>query len=364
MPQTKAEIDFGIYILTYPGDFYLSTALVQSIQHINPNMPIMIIPGEGFDRKDHPFHVPIMPEPKGRFWPQIGHQDRKFWAFQGPFERFLYLDADTICTKSLDCLRSRIVRQEGPFIYTQPWVSEQDWLSVNKDPGHPHYTVYLDRIKEGIGKGPLAEFDPEYDFLGRCDFNSGVFASRRLAIGELDLESLNHAEREFYRRHFRKGQWSWKSSELFFRDQGRLNYLAGKLKIPLLPLDPDLICKAGGSATKVCLKDVEEGACPFHVIHWTGTAPSPSFFCTMPLFRVYAFLVAFYGRRDGLLFAPGYEWLSERVGFSLWRHYYEQVQGPISLRHRLTWTRREFRRLWRRSVDHLTRLARDRRRRT
>ena len=60
-----------------------------------------------------------MPIPKG-FWSEIGHQDRDFWAFQGPFETFLYLDADTIIVKSMDELADRVLRQRGDFIYVQP----------------------------------------------------------------------------------------------------------------------------------------------------------------------------------------------------------------------------------------------------
>src|SRR5919106_151932 len=112
--QTAA---FGVYILTYPGDFHLSTILVRSIRGISPGVPIMVIPGEGFDRGDHPFDVPVMAAPTGSFWPELGHMDRKFWAFQGPFETFLYLDADTICTRSLDPLVDRVARQETDFIF-------------------------------------------------------------------------------------------------------------------------------------------------------------------------------------------------------------------------------------------------------
>ena len=41
--------------------------LVQSIRHHNPGVPLMIIPGEGFERAEHPFDVPVMPAPGGRF---------------------------------------------------------------------------------------------------------------------------------------------------------------------------------------------------------------------------------------------------------------------------------------------------------
>jgi hypothetical protein len=181
--------NFGIYILTYPGDFHLSTIMVRSIQQVSPDLPVMIIPGEGFDLNDHPFDIPVMPLPIG-FWAEIGHQDRDFWAFQGPFETFLYLDADTIVVKSLDDLAQRITRQQGDFIYTQTWVDDEKWRTAIQDKEHPDHYQYLQAIKGDIGRGPLTEFDPDHDFFSHKTFNSGAFSSRRFAIKESDLASF------------------------------------------------------------------------------------------------------------------------------------------------------------------------------
>jgi hypothetical protein len=338
-----AARDFGVYILTYPGDFHLSSVLVRSIQHVSPDIPIMIIPGEGFDHHDHPFNVPIMPAPTG-FWAEIGHQDRCFWAFQGPFDTFVYLDADIICTKSLDNLRTRIVQQSGDFIYVHTSISDQDWSTLINDPAHPQSQRYASQVKREIGRDTLLQFDHDYDVLANCPFNSGVFASRRLAITESDLRSLNRSEKDFYRSVIKK-EWTWKSSELFFRDQGRLNYLVSKLSIPIFRLQPDLICVAGGSAVQVSFDDVVRDSCDFHLIHWMGAmSPSPSWFCVRPLFAVYAFLWSTVGRRAGRWMAPEYHRLKECTGYSLWRHYYEQSYGAIPLGERLRWSWRHLKR--------------------
>jgi hypothetical protein len=339
LPDIQQHPQFGIYILTYPGDFHLSLALVQSIRHLNPEVPIMMIPGEGFDCRNHPFEVPVMPAPSGPFWPEIGHQDRKFWAFQGPFETFLYLDADTICTGSLAPLIRRIARQQGDFILVQPWIDDEAWRSVMQDATHPDHASSAQYVRSTVGRGPLARFDPDHEFAARYPFNSGVFASRRLAIKETDLAALNRAERAFYRDVLGLDAWSWQSSALFFRDQGRLNYLAGKLSIPILPLRPELICASGASAAEVVVADVERGACDFHIVHWMGAkSPSPSLFCNGALFRLYALLWSFVGRRTGRWVPSGYERLRECVGFSLWRHHHERGSGPMSLRARLQWS--------------------------
>jgi hypothetical protein len=364
MPEIEANQRFGVYILTYPGDFHLSTILVESIQEASPGVPIMIIPGEGFDREHHPFDVPIMATPEGSFWPELGHMDRKFWAFEGPFETFLYLDADTICTRSLEPLVDRVARQETDFIFVQPWMDEQDWCQVIQTPTHPKHASYVQHARQTIGRGPLAQFDPDHDFFARYPFNAGVFASRRLAIKEADLAALNHAERAFYRDALDLAAWTWRSDALFFRDQGRLNYLVGKLKIPVLPLQPELICPAGASATEVSVAEVERGACAFHIVHWMGAkSPSPSFFCRGPLFRIHALLWSFVGRRTDRWIEPGYERLPECVGYSLWRHHHERSSGPMAWRARLAWSWIDLKkicRLLRRSLKLLARSIRTR----
>jgi hypothetical protein len=339
MTKTGSAEKFGMYILTYPGDFHLSAVLVRSIQSVSPGVPIMIIPGEGFERDDHPFDVPIMAAPTGGFWPELGHMDRKFWAFQGPFETFLYLDADTICTASLDPLIRRLTRQQGDFIFVQPWIDDLEWSSVMRDPTHPLQDSYFRHVGSTIGRGPLATFDPDHDFFARYPFNAGVFASRRLAIKEADLAKLNQAERAFYRDVLGLETWTWGSNALFFRDQGRLNYLVGKLSIPVLPLRPELICRAGASASEISVADVERGICDFHIVHWMGAkSPSPSLFCSGPLFRIHALLWSFVGKRKRRWIAPGYEGLSACVGYALWRHHHERACGPMPLRARLRWS--------------------------
>jgi len=344
--MTTDSSAFGIYILTYPGDYHLSTMLVRSIQHVNADIPIMIIPGEGFDLDNHPFDVPVMPLPDYGFWAEIGHMDRDFWAFQGPFETFLYLDADTIVAKPLDDLVRKITSQDGDFIYVQPWIDQENWHRTIQDPTHPDHARYLRETRSEIGPGPLDEFDPEHNFYAHRSFNAGVFASRRLAIKEADLADLNLRERHFYRERLNITDWTWDSTELFFRDQGRLNYLVHKLSIPCSSIEPELVCSSGGKAIHVSISDVDANALDCHVIHWMGTkSPSPSWFCSGPLFRLYAHLWAFVGRRTSRFVEPGYESLGECTGFSLWRHYYETSHGPMNWLERLRWSRGDLRKV-------------------
>lgn len=350
---------FGIYILTYPGDFHLSTMLVRSIQQVSPDIPIMIIPGEGFDADDHPFNVPIMPIPTG-FWGEIGYQDRDFWCFQGPFEKFLYLDADTICTKSLDGLARRIAREEGDFIYTQTLISEEDWQSRIGNPNDPGYDDCLYLVNDEFNPDLRNKFDPDHDFVAHCPFNNGLFASRRFAIKEADVLALNREERAFYKDVLGIEDWSWKSSKLFrYRTQSRMNYLVRKLRIPSLPIEPELICVSGSTGVEVSFADVQRDSPPFHVIHYMGAkVPTPSFFSSTPLFPLYAGLWSFVGRRSGRHVGPAYHHIRECPGFSLWRYYHEKEFGPMQLGERLRWTWPDLRKLLKLALRSLRLLVR------
>jgi hypothetical protein len=65
-----------------------------------------------------------------------------------------------------------------------------------------------------------------------------------------------------------------------------------------LPLRPDLVCLAGASAAEISVAGVGRGSCDFHIVHWMGAkSPSPSLFCSGPLFRIYARLWSFVGQR-------------------------------------------------------------------
>ena len=336
---------FGIYVLTYPGDYHLSTILIRSIQEVSPDLPVMIIPGEGFDLNDHPFDVPVMPIPAG-FWAEIGHQDRDFWAFQGPFDTFLYLDADTLVVKSLDKLANRVKQQEGDFIYVQPWMKEEEWRAIIQNPAHPERDGYIQEFRSEVGPEALDTFDPEHAFFSHRFFNSGVFASRRLTIKESDLASLNAAERKFYRDVLGIDEWNWKSSALFFRDQGRLNYLVDKLSIPVFHLGPDLLVRPGASAFQVSFEEVKQATPEFHVIHWMGAkSPTPSYFSSRPLFNIYAKLWSYVGARTGRYVDPGYRNLPECTGYSLWRYYYDQSNSSMPIGERLRWSWRDAKRV-------------------
>jgi hypothetical protein len=94
-------------------------------------------------------------------------------------------------------------------------------------------------VKRGLGNPDLLiQFDADYNPYAKAPFNSGIFASRRGAITEDTLKELHEKEVAFYKDILKK-KFTWRYSEVFYTDQGRLNYLVSKLHLSLQDLRPD-----------------------------------------------------------------------------------------------------------------------------
>ncbi len=326
--------------MTYPGDFHLSTTLIRSLRHFHPHVPICIIPGEGFNREDHPFETEILREPDG-FWGTLGHQSRDFWAFQGPFEIFLYLDADIICTGSIDSLFTRIQAQEGSFFFAHICFSDQKtWESIIADKDHPMHESAKSWVKRGLGNPELlVRFDADYDPYARSPFNSGIFASRRGAITEADVRAFHEKEVSFYATALKR-EFTWESCDVFYSDQGRLNYLVDRLNLPIQDLAPDgHDCWAGDIIEKVTLDEFLSNKLEFKFIHWAGVPrPRPSIFCE-PAFR---WLDPFTYNFDDYRRYKGYP---EIPGYALWRYFQVKNEYPFGMKARLESSYSDLRRL-------------------
>ena len=73
-------------------------------------------------------------------------------------------------------------------------MNDEQWRSIIRDPTHPGHNEYMQQVRSEVGPASLDAFDPDHDFFSHRNFNSGAFASRRFAIKESDLASLNEAE--------------------------------------------------------------------------------------------------------------------------------------------------------------------------
>ncbi len=330
---------FGIYVLTYPGDYHLSTALISSLKHFHPDIPIVIIPGEGFDINDHPFDVPVMSEPQG-FWGKMGHADRKLWVFQGEFQKFLYLDADMICTRPIKNLIDRIMAQKDKFIFAQEETGKSTaWTEAITNKNHERHDACVAMVRSQLGNPDyISQFDTQYDPYNRYPFNTGIFACSIDTLPESAFEELNIKERDFYTTHIGK-EFSWKSYDLFFGDQGRINYLIIKLNIPVLDLYPDGHFLWGGTAKEVKVDDVLNGDVGFSFIHWAGCPrPSPSLFCKGLGLQVL--------RRTDKCLKAGYNELYEMPGYSVWQYFWSDAgKTPATFKDRLAWSLKDLKKI-------------------
>ncbi len=225
----KAE--FGFYILTCPRDFHLTRALVNSLKYFHPNIPIMIIPGTGMDLHKHPFNdIPIL-ESSNSFLGKLDYYDRKFEIFAGPFEKFLYIDSDILCVKSIEKLINLILAERGRFFY----------VNLPKDAIDLNNSDSIKKNRDIILSGQLGNlenlkaFDSEYNFFNTPIFNSGLFATSKETLSLANISDFFNKEFEFYEKVLKK-HYSGGNFDLFFGDQGKLNYLVWKNKIPLKSL--------------------------------------------------------------------------------------------------------------------------------
>jgi len=189
----------------------------------------------------------------------------------------------------------------------------------------------------------LNEFDPDFDPYAHYPFNDGFFASSRLTIDEEAFEDLNNRERAFFKKRLNK-EFSWKSFDLFFGDQGRLNYLVDRLGIARSKLSPYGDYRWGGRPKEVLLDQVLAGKAERNFIHWAGCPrPSPSLFCKWPLLPLLTLA------HPGL--PSGYRSLKEIPAYSVWWYFAAEEQRRWKKAgERLKWTWRDFKLILRRSI--------------
>jgi len=125
--------------------------------------------------------------------PSVQKMFRKFAAFDGPFDHFLFLDADIIVLSAVNEWMHRIVASGADFAYFD---ADFEWVYADPD--------FRERMKR------------EFDSRG---FNAGVFLSRRGFLRPEDFEALI-PEREELERMFCNG----------VADQSYLNYVVDKKK--------------------------------------------------------------------------------------------------------------------------------------
>ena len=286
---TNTNASQGVIILTYPGDYYLALTLINSLRYFNPDIPITILAGSGFDETDHPFKgIPIY-NPKGMKADLFADWDRKFLIFDdGPYDQFLFLDADVLCLKDISGIFRRLANEQASHsIFVN---LPHSFYGATNDEQYPdNRKLRIDKGQLGIVKS-IQLFDAEYceNMFSRYPFNSGLFATYRSLFSYEELVEFKAREVAFCSDILKK-PYASKNCDPFYGDQGKLNYLTWKKKIRISPLYPDAHYIWGGDLFQYSKKNILDGTCEIPFIHWAGCPrPSSSLFSRSPLFYFYA----------------------------------------------------------------------------
>jgi hypothetical protein len=201
----KVQAPFGFVTGCHVGDKFMVQATLASMRHYCPDVPICLTVDGDFDvsdlEKEYDLIVLRVSELSSIQMRRLicGNYRAKLAAmWEGPFERYIWLDSDAIVWGDF----TGQIRTDVDF---QIFWSE---VSIAADateipPWLPHF--YFDPVK-------LHRFDTEFDWRGHAYFSSGAFASRRNAI---PFDVWHKAE-----------SWEQQSPGLFaWGEMGMLNYL-------------------------------------------------------------------------------------------------------------------------------------------
>ena len=204
--------DIAIYICCWGGDSYLVKTLCESIRYFCGSIPIFLIKDGDFSTAQvrtlgaiFEFDLNKIPE---KLRGLKGWSIKKLYAFyQRDFKRFLYLDSDIVLLNNPFLLSfknydfyvdtSGFKDVEGP----QPGIRFRGNFPMAASP----YT---------FNPAKLCLFDPVFNLEDVLLFNAGQIFGQS---GLLDMNSVMHCVGELER-----------GNDLFFWDQGILNYLLNK----------------------------------------------------------------------------------------------------------------------------------------
>jgi hypothetical protein len=121
----------GLYILGNDVVLEFLVALFRSLRHFSPDIPARLIPYDNRLEKLRPwlqrYDITLHDDPDFTFYDRLGdelwdvthlghHMFRKFAAFSGPFDDFLYLDADIAVLAPVEKLFDEFTRSGADFL--------------------------------------------------------------------------------------------------------------------------------------------------------------------------------------------------------------------------------------------------------
>jgi len=171
----KVEAPFGFVTGCHAGDKFLVQATLASMRHFCPDIPICLVVDGSFDVSDLEkeygllvLRVSELPSIEMRKLLCGSYCAKLAAIWEGPFERYVWLDSDAIVWGDFtDQIRTDVDFQ----IF---------WSEVSLPPHGTDIPPWLPHFHFDPQK--LQNFDPEFDWRGKAYFSSGAFACRRNAI--------------------------------------------------------------------------------------------------------------------------------------------------------------------------------------
>ena len=169
----------GVYILANDVVLEYAIALFRSLRHHSPDIPVRLLPYDNRLEKIRPwmarYQIELHEDPDYAFFDNLGdqlwdkvqlghHMFRKFAAFNGPFDDFLYLDVDIAVLAPVENMFEDFTRSDAEF------------MTFDND---------LDNVYQRTA------WTAELDRTGRTrGFNAGAFLSRRGLFSHAELTAL------------------------------------------------------------------------------------------------------------------------------------------------------------------------------
>jgi len=199
------QAPFGFVTGCHAGDKFMVQATLASMRYYCPEVPICLVVDGAFDVLDlvkeygiTPLRVADVSSPEIRKLVTGNYRAKLAAMWEGPFERYIWLDSDAIVWGDI----TPEIRTDVDFQIF--WSEISIPAEATEIPAWlPHF--YFDPVK-------LHGFDPNFEWRGKAYFSSGAFACRRDAI---PFDVWTKAE-----------SWAAQSPGLFaWGEMGTLNYL-------------------------------------------------------------------------------------------------------------------------------------------
>ncbi|MCX7649274.1 MAG: glycosyltransferase [Flavobacteriales bacterium] len=199
--------NFGVVLACYPGDLWIAKACLASIKTFAPHLPIALIADKNPDLSEilplYNIQYVIRKEDAQNPYLRDYCFGTRFTSaialFESPFEKFIYLDADTLFWGDISP-RVKTILESHDFIGNTPHEDYSDFILK---------TQYFDFER-------IFHEAPAFSWQGHHYFNSGVMAGRRNVL-DLDLFIYLHK------------LWK-KDPKLIFEIQGVVNFIVFYMK--------------------------------------------------------------------------------------------------------------------------------------